>query len=101
MKSFRTDRLERELQMVKLSGTRCSCIVIFRVSLVNFDYITLCVASQRVIPKVRVYFVMTQSGNFWIHPRKLTLWKKLQKSAGHFTVSTDSAYRPLGREDAP
>jgi hypothetical protein len=31
--------------------------------------ITLCVASQRVIPKVSVYFVMTQSGNFWIHPR--------------------------------
>jgi hypothetical protein len=28
---------------------------------------TLCIASQRVIPKVSVYFVMTQSGNFWIH----------------------------------
>jgi hypothetical protein len=25
-KSFRTDRLERELQMVELSATRCSCI---------------------------------------------------------------------------
>jgi hypothetical protein len=27
-KSFRTGRLERELQMIKLSATRCSCIVI-------------------------------------------------------------------------
>jgi len=27
-KSFRTDRLERELQMVQLSATRCSCIAI-------------------------------------------------------------------------
>jgi hypothetical protein len=28
-KSFRTGRLERELQMVQLSATRCSCIAIF------------------------------------------------------------------------
>jgi hypothetical protein len=27
-KSFRTDRLELELQMVQLSATRCSCIAI-------------------------------------------------------------------------
>jgi hypothetical protein len=27
-KSFRTGRLERELQMVKLSATRCRCITI-------------------------------------------------------------------------
>jgi hypothetical protein len=27
-KSFRTDRLERELQMVQLTNTRCSCISI-------------------------------------------------------------------------
>jgi hypothetical protein len=27
-KSFRTGRLERELQMVQLSATRCSCITI-------------------------------------------------------------------------
>jgi hypothetical protein len=32
--------------------------------------ITLCVVSQQVlIVVVVVYFVMTQSGNFWIHPR--------------------------------
>jgi hypothetical protein len=39
---------------------------------VNFAAIILYVASQRVIPKVRVYFVMTQSGNFWIHSRMLS-----------------------------
>jgi hypothetical protein len=27
-KSFRTGRLERELQMVQLSATRCSCIAV-------------------------------------------------------------------------
>jgi hypothetical protein len=36
---------------------------------VSFDAITLCVASQQVIPKVSVYFVTTQSGKLWIHPR--------------------------------
>jgi hypothetical protein len=35
---------------------------------VSFAAITLCVASQRVFIVV-VYFVMTQSGKFWIHPR--------------------------------
>jgi hypothetical protein len=36
---------------------------------VSFASITLCVTSQRVFIVVSVYFVMTQSGNFWIHPR--------------------------------
>jgi hypothetical protein len=54
-KSFQTGRLERELQMVQLSATRCSCIVILWVSLVSFAAITLCVASQRVFIVV-VYF---------------------------------------------
>jgi hypothetical protein len=35
----------------------------------SFAAITLYVASQRVFIVVSVYFVMTQSGNFWIHPR--------------------------------
>jgi hypothetical protein len=35
---------------------------------VSFAAITLCVASQRVFFVV-IYFVMTQSGNFWIHTR--------------------------------
>jgi hypothetical protein len=39
---------------------------------VSFAAITLCVASQRVlivVVVVVVYFVMTRSGNVWIHPR--------------------------------
>jgi hypothetical protein len=36
---------------------------------VSFDAVTLCVASQRVFIVVSIYFIMTQSGNFWIHPR--------------------------------
>jgi hypothetical protein len=47
-KSFRTGLLERELQMVQPSATRCSCIAILWVSLVSFVAITLCVVSQRV-----------------------------------------------------
>jgi hypothetical protein len=55
-KSLRTGRLERELQLVQLSATRCSCIAILWVSLVSFASITLCVASQRVF--IVVYFVI-------------------------------------------
>jgi hypothetical protein len=66
-KSFRTGCLEREMQMARLSATRCNCITIFWVSLVSFAVITLCVASQRVFIVISVYFVITQSGNFWIH----------------------------------
>jgi hypothetical protein len=67
-KSFRTGRLERELQVIHLSATRCSCIAILWASLVSFAAITFCVASQRVFIAVRVNFIMTQSGNFWILP---------------------------------
>jgi hypothetical protein len=67
-KSFRTGRLERELQMVQLSATRCSCIAILWVNLVNFAAITLCSASQQVFIVV-VISLSTQSGNFWIHLR--------------------------------
>jgi hypothetical protein len=41
---------------------------------VSFAAITLCVASQRVFIVVSVYFFMTQSGNFWIHPRMNLFW---------------------------
>jgi hypothetical protein len=54
--SFRTGRLERELQMVQLSATSCSYIATLRVSLVSFATVTLCVASQRVF--IVVYFVI-------------------------------------------
>jgi hypothetical protein len=57
-KSFRTGRLEQELQMVQLSPTRCSCIAILWASLVSFATITLCVASQRMFIVVSVYFVI-------------------------------------------
>jgi hypothetical protein len=58
-KSFRTGRPERELQMVQLSATRCSCIAVLWVSLASFAAITLCVVSQRVfIIVVVVYFVI-------------------------------------------
>jgi hypothetical protein len=40
-KSFRTGSLERELRMVQLSTSRCSCIAILWVSLVSFAAITL------------------------------------------------------------
>jgi hypothetical protein len=61
------DYLERELQMVQLSATRCSCTAILWVSLVSFIAITLCDASQQVF--VAVVSLSTHSGNFWIHPR--------------------------------
>jgi hypothetical protein len=54
-KIFRTGRLERELQMVQLPATRCSCIAILSVSIVSFAVITLCAVSQRVFI---VYFVI-------------------------------------------
>jgi hypothetical protein len=55
--------------MVQLSATRRSCIAVLLVSLVSFHAVTLFVTSQRVFIVVSIYFVTTQSGNFWIHPR--------------------------------
>jgi hypothetical protein len=57
-RSFRTGHLEREQEMVQLSTTSCSYIVILWVSIVNFAAITLCVASQWVFIVVSVYFVI-------------------------------------------
>jgi hypothetical protein len=56
-KSFRTGRLERELQTVEPSATKCSCIAILWVSLVSFAAIKLCVAFQRVFVVVVVVVV--------------------------------------------
>jgi hypothetical protein len=36
----------------------------------SFTAITLYIASQQVFIVVSIYFVMTQSGNFWIYPWK-------------------------------
>jgi hypothetical protein len=68
-KRFRTGRLEPELQMLQLPATRCSCIAILWVSLVSFAAITLYVSSQRVIPKVYIYFVNDSIRKIWINPR--------------------------------
>jgi hypothetical protein len=62
-KSFRTGPRKRELQMVRLSDTRCSCIAILWVSLVSFAAITLCVASQQVFIVV-VYFIINSVQKF-------------------------------------
>jgi len=64
-RSFRTGRLERELQVVQLSATGCS-IGILCVSLVSFAAITLCVASQQVF--IVVYFVFTVVISLWLIP---------------------------------
>jgi len=74
-KSFRTGLLERELQMVKLSATRRSFIAILWVSPASFATITLRIVSQWMFIVVSVYFVTTQSGNFWIHSRTLVAFK--------------------------
>jgi hypothetical protein len=57
-KSFRTGRLERELEMVQISATRYSCIAILWVSPVNFVVMTLFIASEWVFIVVSVYFVV-------------------------------------------
>jgi hypothetical protein len=64
-KCFWTGCLEKELQMVQLSATRCSFIAILWVRLVSFVAITHCVASQWVFI---VILLSTQTRNFWIHP---------------------------------
>jgi hypothetical protein len=57
-KSFRTGRLERELQIVQLSATRCSCFAILWVSLLSFVTIILYVTSQRMFIVVSLYFII-------------------------------------------
>jgi hypothetical protein len=70
-KSFRTGRLERELQMVQLSATTCSCIAILWVNLVRFTVITLRLAFNKCLLLLLLFISLwTQSGNFWIHFRK-------------------------------
>jgi hypothetical protein len=56
------------------------------VSVLSFTAITLCVVSQRVfvvvvVVVVVVYFVMTQSGNFWIYLRTFKL--SIETKAGN------------------
>jgi hypothetical protein len=96
--------MDRELQMVQLSGNRCSCIAILWVSLVSFAAITLCVASQLVFIVIMVYFVMTQSGNFWTHRRivrvtlQLTVGWLVSQSVSQLSHSV-LALSPSGTHD--
>jgi hypothetical protein len=46
-KSFRTDHLELELQMVQLFPISCSCVAILWVSVVSFAAMTLCVIDEK------------------------------------------------------
>jgi hypothetical protein len=103
-KSFRTGRLERELQVVQLTAIRCSCIAILWVSLVNFAVITLYVASRRMFIVVSV---MIQSGNFWLHPSTASLtweggykwWKDMDwKEVGVFYFKVLSWHFPRETE---
>jgi hypothetical protein len=80
---------------IQLSATRCSCIDILWVSLVSFAATTLCVASERVFFAV-VYLFMTQSGNFWIHPRVSVVFFDLSAPLHHpvFVISVN--WVPMG-----
>jgi hypothetical protein len=74
-KSFRTGSLERELQMVQLSVTRCSCIDILWVNLVSFAAIPLCVASQRMFIVV-IYFVTDSVRKLLDTPSYVFMYKR-------------------------
>jgi len=77
--------------MEQLSGTRCSCIAISRVSLVSFVTITLCVASQ--VFNVVVYFIIDSVCKLWDTP-SYYLWSILHiclfssHDRTHFVSST-------------
>jgi hypothetical protein len=55
--SFRTGRLERELQMLQLSATRCSCVTILWVSLVSFATLTFVLLLNMCLLLLLCYFV--------------------------------------------
>jgi hypothetical protein len=71
-KSFRTGRLERELQMEQLSAIRCSCTAILWVSVVSFAAIILCVAFNEQYQRYAYTALSTQSGNFLDTPSYLS-----------------------------
>jgi hypothetical protein len=54
-KSFRTGRLERELQMVQLSATRCSCITFMSQSSEFCRHNPLCCLSTSNVKGKRIF----------------------------------------------
>jgi hypothetical protein len=91
-KSFRTGRLQRELQIVQLSVTRCSCIVILWVSLVSFAAITFCIASQRVFV---VYFVIDSVRKLLDTHSYKTLHQTYIFPSNHFTKFSVQSVRSI------
>jgi hypothetical protein len=66
--------------MVQFSTARCSCIAILWVNLVSLTAITLCVASQRLIIVVGVYFVIDSVRKLfdtpsYITPHECKVWR--------------------------
>jgi hypothetical protein len=92
-KSFRTGRLERELQMVQLSATRCSCIAILWVSLMSSAAIILCVTSQWVFIVVVAYFVIDSARKLLDTP---SYWGRGSTEKRFFFCSSPHADRPWG-----
>jgi hypothetical protein len=89
-KSFRTGRLERDLQMVQLSATRCSRIAILWVSLASFAAVTISVAPQRVFIVVRVYFVIHSVRKLLDTPSYIVI-KKIVAKLGFVTSKEELA----------
>jgi hypothetical protein len=74
-KSFRTGRLERELQTVHFSPTRRVYVAILWISLVSSVAITLCVvAFQRVFIVVSAYFVIDSVRKLLDTPTYIQVW---------------------------
>jgi hypothetical protein len=98
-KSFRTGGLERELQMIQLSATRCSCIAILWISLVSFAVNTLCVASQRAFIDVNGYFVIDSVRNLLatLSYSHAYVWRALCTSQKDLNRPHCSAYTYFGR----
>jgi hypothetical protein len=95
--SFRTGRVEWELQMVQLSATKCSCIATLWVSIVSFAAITLFVASQRVFIVVSLYFFIDS-----VRKRLDTSYiSTLEKKQTYDTDSVLTAYAILRRITIP
>jgi hypothetical protein len=92
--------------MVQPSVTRCSCIAILWVSLVSFAAIIVSVASQRVIPKVRVYFVMDSVRKLLNISSYVCIWRNPQNTPvsipgalsgvrSQYLLSTSQMYQQL------